>query len=141
MLGDADKQAFRSGDRQDPVPVGRCAVDNSDMTSGESAGVGAFALKHRMAIWCLIPFAVVAPVVAGTRRLLSSEVEMNDLPVPRRRRSPTVSSASILTGGSLAIERSVFSTCSRNLSHTRSAERNDVAFVCGAGHVPSIVAV
>jgi len=113
---------------------------NADVTSGElAAGWWTIPWRHRLTAWCVVPFVVAAQFVGGTRRLLSPEVEVSDLPTAQEE---------ALTDSEFGehFERTIVGDRDEHvlgvlseLVRTRSAERIDVAVVYGAGHVPAIV--
>jgi hypothetical protein len=132
----------RSGLVVDNIPYESLGVPviYADMTSNElHAGWRVMSLRHRLATWCFVPFVAVAQLFGGTRRLLSSEVEVNDLPSARQE-------ALIDSEFGEQFERAIVGNRDdlllgvlSDLVRTRSAERIDVAIVYGAGHVPAIV--
>jgi hypothetical protein len=113
---------------------------NPDVTTAEFAqGWRAMPLRYRLLMWCVIPIVAVAQFFGGTRRLLSPEVELNDLPSAKDEMYSDDELAGHFerTFGGHRDER-VLATLSE-LIRTRSSERIDVAIVYGAGHVPAIV--
>ncbi|MFI7576556.1 hypothetical protein [Micromonospora sp. NPDC049497] len=113
---------------------------NADVTTAEFAqGWRAMPLRYRLLMWCVVPIVVVAQFFGGTRRLLSPEVELNDLPSAK---DETYSDSEFTdhferTFGGNRDERLLAALS--ELVRTRSSERIDVAVVYGAGHVPAIV--
>ncbi|EWM64729.1 hypothetical protein MCBG_01862 [Micromonospora sp. M42] len=111
----------RSGLVTDPIPYASLGVEvlNPDVSAAEFAeGWRAMPLRYRLQMWLVIPFVTVMQFFGGTRRLLSPEIEVNDLPS--------------------ATDERLLAALSE-LIRTRSSERIDVAVVYGAGHVPAIV--
>lgn len=132
----------RSGLVVDNIPYRRLGVPvvNADVTTAELAeGWRAMPWKHRLTVWFMIPLVVVAQFFAGTRRMLSPEVEVNDLPTPHEEAMLASEFGEhferLLVGDRDELVLDVLS----ELVRTRSAERIDVAVVYGAGHVPAIV--
>ncbi|MFI7515899.1 hypothetical protein ACIBVK_20650 [Micromonospora echinofusca] len=132
----------RSGLVADNIKYRSLGVEliNPDVTTAEFAqGWRAVPLRYRLLMWCVIPIVAVAQFLGSTRRLLSPEVELNDLPSAK----DEMYSDDEFTGhfertfGGDRDER-VLATLSE-LIRTRSSERIDVAVVYGAGHVPAIV--
>jgi hypothetical protein len=115
-------------------------VVHADVTSGEFAeGWRAMPMRHRLAFWCLLPFVVVAQLAGGTRRLLSPEVELNDLPRPREEAMADSAFGEHFDRAVVGDRDERLLSVLSELVRTRSAERIDVAVVYGAGHVPGIV--
>ncbi|MFI7490469.1 hypothetical protein ACIBXA_19015 [Micromonospora echinaurantiaca] len=115
-------------------------VINPDVTTAEFAqGWRAMPLRYRLQLWCLLPIVAVAQFFGGTRRLLSPEVELNDLPSARDELYSDSDFADHFerTFGGDRDERLLVALA--ELVRTRSSERIDVAVVYGAGHVPAIV--
>ncbi|MER7892898.1 hypothetical protein ABTX15_24060 [Micromonospora sp. NPDC094482] len=113
---------------------------NPDVTAAEFAqGWRAMPLRHRALMWCVIPFVAVAQFFGGTRRLLSPEVELNDLPSATDETYAVSEFAEHFerTFGGDRDERLLAALS--ELIRTRSSEPIDVAIVYGAGHVPAIV--
>jgi hypothetical protein len=132
----------RSGLVVDDIAYGSLGVPviHADMTSGELAeGWRAMSLKHRLTAWALIPIATVAQFVGGTRRLLSPEVEMNDLPTPRQEAMSDSEFGEQFDRTIVGDRDDRLLDVLSELVRTRSGERIDVAVVYGAGHVPAIV--
>ncbi len=87
----------------------------------------------------MIPFVTVMQFFGGTRRLLSPEIEVNDLPSAADERYADhefTEHAERAFGGER--DERLLAALSE-LIRNRSAERIDVAVVYGAGHVPAIV--
>lgn len=132
----------RSGLVVDNIPYRSLGVEliNPDVTTAEFArGWRAMPLRYRMMLWCAIPFVAVAQFFGGTRRLLSPEVELNDLPSAK---DEMFSDGELgdhfeRTFGGDRDERLLAALS--ELIRTRSSERIDVAIVYGAGHVPAVV--
>ncbi|MET8552115.1 hypothetical protein [Micromonospora zamorensis] len=132
----------RSGLVADNIKYGSLGVEliNPDVTTAEFAqGWRAMPLRYRLLMWCVIPIVAVAQFFGGTRRLLSPEVELNDLPSAKDEMysDDEFTEHFERTFGGDRDER-VLATLSE-LIRTRSSERIDVAVVYGAGHVPAIV--
>ena len=73
----------RSGLVTDPIPYASLGVEvlNPDVSAAEFAeGWRAMPLRYRLQMWLVIPFVTVMQFFGGTRRLLSPEIEVNDLP-------------------------------------------------------------
>src|SRR5262249_23020904 len=52
-----------------------------DMTAAEfSRSWRGMRLRHRIAVWCLLPVATIAQLLAGRRLLLTPDIELDDLP-------------------------------------------------------------
>lgn len=126
----------------DNIEYGSLGVEliNPDVTAAEFAqGWRVMPLRYRILMWCVIPIVAVAQFFGGTRRLLSPEIELNDLPSAR---DETYSDSEFAehferTFGGDRDERLL--AVLSELVRTRSSERIDVAVVYGAGHVPAIV--
>ncbi|MCM0673865.1 hypothetical protein NCC78_03975 [Micromonospora phytophila] len=113
---------------------------NPDVTTAEFAqGWRAMPQRYRLLMWCVIPIVAVAQFFGGTRRLLSPEVELNDLPSAKDEMysDSEFSEHFERTFGGHRDERLLAALS--ELVRTRSSERIDVAVVYGAGHVPAIV--
>lgn len=113
---------------------------NPDVTTAEfGRDWRAMPLRYRLMVWCAIPFVALAHLAGGTRRLLSPEVEVNDLPSARDEAfadDPFGEHFERTLGGRR--DERLLAALSE-LVRTRSSERIDVAIVYGAGHVPAIV--
>jgi hypothetical protein len=96
-------------------------------------------LRHRLLMWCVIPYVAAAQLVGGTRRLLGPDVEVNDLPSPVDEALADDDFAEQFdrTFGGDRDERLLAALTEVIL--TRASERIDVAVVYGAAHVPVIV--
>ncbi|MFC0504777.1 hypothetical protein [Micromonospora costi] len=132
----------RSGLVADTIAYRSLGVEliNPDVTTAEFArGWRSMPLRHRALMWCAIPVVAVVQFFGGTRRLLSPEVELNDLPSARDEMYADSEFAEHFarTFGGERDERVLAALA--ELIRTRSAERIDVAVVYGAGHVPAIV--
>ncbi|MDO3703143.1 hypothetical protein Q3W71_15840 [Micromonospora sp. C28SCA-DRY-2] len=132
----------RSGLVVDTIAYRSLGVEmiNPDLTTAEFAqGWRAMPLRYRLQMWCLLPIVAVAQFLGGTRRLLSPEVELNDLPSAWDERYSDSDFADHVerTFGGDRDERLLAALA--ELVRTRSSERIDVAVVYGAGHVPAIV--
>ncbi|WP_326559940.1 hypothetical protein [Micromonospora sp. NBC_01796] len=132
----------RSGLVVDNIPYGSLGVEliNPDVTTKEFArSWRAMPLHYRLMVWCLIPFMTVAHFFGGTRRLLSPEIELSDLPSGRAELYSDHEGTDHLerTLGGERDERLLAALA--ELVRTRSAERIDVAVVYGAAHMPAIV--
>src|SRR6266487_3615751 len=94
-------------------------------------------LAHRLLMWCVLPFVVVARLFGGTRMIWSRSMEQNDLPSPEQEDladwSPTLEAAF----GGERDDRLLAVLC--RLHEERSGEDIEVAVVYGAAHVPAIV--
>lgn len=88
-------------------------------------------LLHRVAMWCLLPFVVVAQFFGGRKRLLSPNIAINDDVLG----SDADDQWDQVLGGERD-ERVLLALA--ELHETRSTERIDVAVVYGAGHVPEL---
>jgi len=113
---------------------------NPDVSTAEFAeGWRAMPLRYRLLMWCVVPIVAVAQFFGGTRRLLSPEVDLNDLPSAKDERYSDSEFTDHLerTFGGDRDERLLVALS--ELVRTRSSERIDVAVVYGAGHVPAIV--
>ncbi|AXH91648.1 hypothetical protein AB0N38_07505 [Micromonospora aurantiaca] len=132
----------RSGLVTDPIPYASLGVEvlNPDVSAAEFAqGWRAMPLRYRLQMWLVIPFVMVMQFFGGTRRLLSPEIEMSDLPSATDERYADhefTEHAERAFGGER--DERLLAALSE-LIGTRSAERIDVAVVYGAGHVPAIV--
>ncbi|MET7833836.1 hypothetical protein ABZS44_13580 [Micromonospora sediminicola] len=132
----------RSGLVTDPIPYASLGVEvlNPDVTAAEFAqGWRAMPLRYRLQMWLMIPVVTVIQFFGGTRRLLSPEIEMSDLPSPTDERYADhefTEHAERAFGG--ARDERLLAALSE-LIRSRSEERIDVAIVYGAGHVPAIV--
>lgn len=132
----------RSGLVVDNIPYRSLGVEllNPDVTTAEFArGWRAMPLRYRIMLWCAIPFVAVAQFFGGTRRILSPEVELNDLPTAKDEMFSDDEFGDHFerTFGGERDER-LLAALSK-LIRTRASERIDVAVVYGAGHVPAIV--
>ncbi|WBB67522.1 hypothetical protein [Micromonospora sp. WMMD812] len=132
----------RSGLVVDNIAYRSLGVDliNPDVTAAELArGWRAMPLRHRALMWCVIPFVAVAQFFGGTRRLLSPEVEVNDLPsaTDELYADSELSEHFERTFGGDRDERLLAALS--ELIRTRASEQIDVAIVYGAGHAPAIV--
>lgn len=132
----------RSGLVVDNIPYRSLGVEliNPDVTTAEFArGWRAMPLRYRMLMWCAIPVVAVAQFFGGTRRLLSPEVELNDLPSAKDEMYSDGEFADHFerTFGGDRDERLLAALT--DLVRTRSSARIDVAVVYGAGHMPAIV--
>ncbi|MFI7608209.1 hypothetical protein ACIBTV_24105 [Micromonospora sp. NPDC049366] len=132
----------RSGLVVDTIPYRSLGVEliAPDVTAAEfTRSWRTMPLRYRLLMWCALPFVTVAQLFEGTRRLLSPEVELNDLPTGRDESyadSELTEHAERTFGGDR--DERVLAALGE-LIHTRSAEPIDVAVVYGAGHVPAIV--
>ncbi|MEV6517645.1 hypothetical protein AB0M37_17890 [Micromonospora chalcea] len=132
----------RSGLVTDPIPYASLGVEviNPDMTAAEFAeGWRAMPLRYRIQMWLVIPFVTVMQFFGGTRRLLSPEIEVHDLPSATDERYADhefTEHAERAFGGER--DERLLAALSEVI-RTRSAERIDVAVVYGARHVPAIV--
>jgi len=102
-----------------------------------AAGWRRVPLAHRLLMWCVLPFVVVARLFGGTRMIWSRSMEQNDLPSPEQEDladwSPTLEAAF----GGERDDRLLAVLC--RLHEERSGEDIEVAVVYGAAHVPAIV--
>jgi len=131
----------RSGLVLDNIPYRSLGVEliNPDLTAVEFAqSWRELPLRHRMAVWGVVPFVAAAQFFAGTRRLLSPEIEVNDLPSATDEAFDDDFAENLdRTFGGDRDERLLAALS--DLVRTRSSERIDVAIVYGAKHVPVIV--
>ncbi|SCG45201.1 hypothetical protein GA0070609_1595 [Micromonospora echinaurantiaca] len=115
-------------------------VVNPDVTTAEfTQGWRAMPLRYRLQLWCLLPIVAVAQFFGGTRRLLSPEVELNDLPSARDEMYQDSEFADHFERTFAGDRDERLLAALSELVRTRSSERIDVAVVYGAGHVPAIV--
>lgn len=131
----------RSGLVLDNIPYRSLGVEliRPDVTVSEFASSWrAMPLRHRMAMWCLIPLVAAAQFLGGTQRLLSPEIEVSDLPSATDEAFEDDDFAEQFdrTFGGDRDERLLAALS--EVVRTRSSERIDVAVVYGAGHVPAI---
>lgn len=132
----------RSGLVNDPIRYGSLGVEviNPDVTAAEfTQDWRAMPLRYRILLWCALPFVAVAQLVGGRKRLLSPEVEVNDLPSARDElyADDEFTEHFEHTLGGTRDERLLAALS--ELVRTRSAEPIDVAIVYGAGHAPAIL--
>jgi hypothetical protein len=92
----------------------------------------------RMLVWCAIPFIAVYSYFAGPRRLLSPDIEVNDLPSPAEEIAQDEGFDHLERALGGERDERLLAALSE-LVRTRADERIDVAIVYGAGHVPTIV--
>lgn len=132
----------RSGLVVDPIPYASLGVDviNPDVTAAElGRGWQTMPRRYRLMIWCALPFVAVAQFFGGTRRMLSPEVELNDLPSARQERYADDGLGDHFDRTFVGDRDERLLAALSELIRARSSERIDVAIVYGAGHVPAIV--
>jgi hypothetical protein len=113
---------------------------NPDVSTAEFAqGWRAMPLRYRLLIWCAVPIVAVVQLFGGTRRLLSPEVELNDLPSARDEKYSDSEFNDHFERTFVGNRDEQLLTALSDLIRTRSSERIDVAVVYGASHVPTIV--
>ncbi|MFD0785198.1 hypothetical protein ACFQZ8_14930 [Micromonospora azadirachtae] len=132
----------RSGLVVDSIPYRSLGIEviNPDVTTVEFArDWRTMPLRHRLLMWCAIPFVVVAQFFGGRKALLSPNVEVNDLPGPHDEAYADDEFTEQIerTLGGTRDERLLAALS--ELIRTRAAEPIDVAIVYGAGHVPAIL--
>lgn len=132
----------RSGLTVDNIPYRFLGVEliNPDVTGAEFArSWRAMPLRHRMFMWCLIPAVAAAQFFGGTQRLLSPEIEVNDLPSVTDEAFEDDDFAEHFerTFGGDRDEKALAALS--DVVRARSSERIDVAIVYGARHVPALV--
>ncbi|MEV8379101.1 hypothetical protein AB0P21_40560 [Kribbella sp. NPDC056861] len=129
-----------SGLVEDPIPYGELGVPviTPDMTTAEvGEGIHALPLKTKLQIWGATPLAAVMNYFNGRQRLLTRNIEINDLP----------SAAEELESEDAAAFRELFIgrrdeqvlTALADLVETRADEQLRVAVVYGGAHIPGIV--
>lgn len=113
---------------------------NPDVSAVEFArSWRAMPLRHRLLMWCLMPYLAVVQLVGGTRRLLCPEVEVNDLPSPIDEALADDDFAEHFDRTFSGDRDERLLAALTEVVLTRASERIDVAVVYGAGHVPVIV--
>jgi hypothetical protein len=132
----------RSGLVVDNIPYRSLGVEliTPDVTVDEFAeGWRAMPLRYRMMMWSAVPFVAAAQYFGGTQRILSPEIEVNDLPSAKEEQfadDEFVEHFERTFGGER--DERVLAVLA-DLIRTRSTERIDVAVVYGAAHIPTIV--
>lgn len=94
-------------------------------------------LAHRLMMWCVLPFVVVARLFGGTRMIWSRSMEQNDLPAPEEEDLADWSPKLVAAFHGERDERLLAALC--RLHEERSGENIEVAVVYGAAHMPAIV--
>jgi hypothetical protein len=129
-----------SGLVEDDIPYGDLGVPviTPDMTGEEfDKGVGELPLKTRLMMWGITPVAAALNFFNGRERLLSPDIEVNDLPTAAEELEPDEVAAfrDLLIGRR---DEKVL-TALAEVDAERSGEPIQVAVVYGAAHVPGIV--
>jgi hypothetical protein len=94
-------------------------------------------LAHRLMVWCILPFLVLARLFGGSRMIWSRSMELNDLPSSEEEDiADQVPELEAAFGGERD-DRLLATLCS--LHEKRSGQAIEVAVVYGAGHMPAVV--
>ncbi|MFB9236327.1 hypothetical protein ACFFWC_12325 [Plantactinospora siamensis] len=102
-----------------------------------SAGWRRVPLAHRLAMWCLLPFLILADLFGGTRMIWTRATELNDLPSPQDEALTNYSPA--LEAAFLGERDQRLLDALYRLHEERGGESIEVAVVYGAAHMPAVV--
>jgi hypothetical protein len=95
-------------------------------------------VAHRLMVWCLVPPFAMAMLLAGSRRMLSRYLALDDLPTreQERQREGSGDMDKILVDerDELLLDALV------SIHNERSSEPISVGVVYGAGHIPGVAA-
>jgi hypothetical protein len=115
------------------VPVVRPDVNVEEF----AAGWRRVPWAHRLMVWGVLPFIVVARLFGGARMVWSRSMEQYDLPSPEEEDFADSLPELVAVFGGERDERLLTALC--RLHEERNGESIEVAVVYGAAHVPAIV--
>ncbi|GIF91119.1 hypothetical protein Cch02nite_45630 [Catellatospora chokoriensis] len=114
-------------------------VINPDVTTEEFADDWhKVPLRHRLAVWCVLPVVVLVRLFGGTRVIWSKSMEVNDLPSPEEEDRADALPPEVDAAFAGTRDDRLLAALYR-LHEERGDEPIEVAVVYGAGHVAAIV--
>jgi hypothetical protein len=95
-------------------------------------------LAHRLVMWCVLPFVVLARLFGGSRMIWSRSMELNDLPSEEDEDAADQLPEMEAAFGGDRDDRLLTTLC--RLHEQRGGQAIEVAVVYGAAHVPAVAA-